>query len=128
VRELKQVPLIVVVGVCASGKTTLQTGLRGLGYNARSFAQEHSVSKTTWRRLEPDFLILLNCRFETVKARKRIGWGPERYQEQHGMLADARENADLIVETDSFTPEQLVAYVHNELQTRGLWPQKEVLP
>lgn len=125
---MKQMPLIVVVGVCASGKTTLLIGLRELGYRVRSFAQEHSVSSTTWRRLKPDFLILLNCRFKTVQARKRISWGPARLLEQNTLLADARQSADLIVETDDFTPQQLVTHVHRELQKRGIQRRREVLP
>ncbi|HHY15155.1 MAG TPA: hypothetical protein GX521_03665, partial [Firmicutes bacterium] len=113
VREVEQSPLIVVVGVCASGKTTLFNGLRRLGYRVRSFAQEHSVTATTWKRLEPDFLILLDCRYETVRARKNISWGPARFRQQQKKLANARQFADLIIATDDFTPQQLVAYVHH---------------
>lgn len=123
---MKQKPLIVVVGVCASGKTTLLAGLKELGYNVRSFAQEHSVSATTWKRLRPDFLVLLDCRYETIKSRKDISWGPARYRQQQNLLADARSRADLIVETDLFTPEQLIEFVHRKLQNLGINPKKGV--
>lgn len=114
---MKQRPLIVIVGVCASGKTTLFDGLQNLGYNVRSFSQEHSVSGTTWKLLKPDLLILLDCRYETIKKRKQISWGRERYRQQQKMLAQARQAADLIIETDHFSPEQLVEHVHKQLQS-----------
>lgn len=117
---MHQIPLIVVVGVCASGKTTLSSGLKQLGYNVRSFAQEHSVSGRMWQRLEPDFLIVLDCAFETIRDRKVISWGTDRYQGQQDLLANAREHADLFVKTDGFSPEQLVNYVHKRLVELGI--------
>lgn len=117
---MKHGPLIVIVGVCASGKTTLSSGLRHLGYRVRSFAQEHSVSGRLWQRLEPDFLIILDCHYETVQRRKQISWGMERYEGQLKLLSHAREHADLIVRTDNFTPEQLVDFVHGQLQDLGI--------
>ena len=33
---------IAIVGICASGKTTLVRGLREAGYDAYNVAQEHS--------------------------------------------------------------------------------------
>lgn len=117
---MKQGPLIVVVGVCSSGKTTLAAGLKSLGYNVRSFAQEHSVSGRLWQRLKPDFLIVLECSYETITTRKRISWGLERYEGQKLLLANAREHADLIVTTDDFTPEYLVEFVHGRLQELGV--------
>jgi deoxyadenosine/deoxycytidine kinase len=76
---MQQDPLIVIVGVCASGKTTLARGLRELGYQVRTFAQEHSVSRRLWQRLDPDLLIVLECSYETIRRRKRISWGRDRY-------------------------------------------------
>ena len=38
--------LIVVAGVCASGKTTLVKSLQNLGIDAHNVAQEHSSIKT----------------------------------------------------------------------------------
>lgn len=124
---MPQEPLILIVGVCASGKTTLSLGLRELGYNARSLAQEHSVSGKLWQRYKPDLLIVLNCRYETIKQRKLISWGPKRYQAQLKLLANAREHATLIVDTDEFTPEELVKYVSGLLLELGVEPRQEVL-
>ncbi|NMB00198.1 MAG: hypothetical protein GX971_01555 [Firmicutes bacterium] len=117
---MQQIPLIVVVGVCASGKTTLTAGLKRLGYNVRSFAQEHSVSGRLWQRLEPDFLIVLNCAYETIRQRKLISWGMKRYERQQALLANAREHADLIVETDGFSPDQLINTVQARLVELGI--------
>ncbi|HHT42352.1 MAG TPA: hypothetical protein GX014_03020 [Firmicutes bacterium] len=117
---MQQDPLIVVVGVCASGKTTLGAGLRGLGYQVRTFAQEHSVSKHLWQRLDPDFLILLECSYETIRRRKRVSWGVKRYRKQLALLSNARAHADLIVRTDGFSAEQLVEYVHRHLVELGM--------
>lgn len=117
---MEQVPLIVVVGVCASGKTTLSSGLKSLGYRVRGFAQEHSVTPRTWRRLKPDLLILLDCSFETIRKRKNVSWGMESYRRQQALLAEAREHADLIVNTDGLGPEELVDYVHNWLERLGV--------
>ena len=36
--------LILIVGTCASGKTTLARGLQAAGFNALAFALEHSYS------------------------------------------------------------------------------------
>ncbi len=115
VEKLLQKPLIVVVGVCASGKTTLAEGLRHLGFNVRSFAQEHSVSGRMWQRLKPDFLIVLNCQFDTIQQRKNISWGPKRYAMQQKLLENARENADLVVQTDDMAPEELIFFVYEQL-------------
>ena len=116
---MQQGTLIVVVGVCASGKTTLSLGLRQLGYNVCSVAQEHSVSGRLWERPKPDFLILLDCSFETVRERKRISWGIDRYHQQQALLQHARAHADLVVTTDGFSPEQLVEHVHEQLLQLG---------
>lgn len=117
---MQQNPLIVIVGVCASGKSTLARGLKALGYNVRTFAQEHSVSGRLWQRLDPDFLIFLECSYETIRRRKRISWGVDRYRRQQALLANARSWADLIVLTDGFSCAELVSYVHKRLRERGI--------
>jgi predicted ATPase len=118
----KRRPLIVIVGVCASGKTTLSTGLKERGYNAQSLAQEHSVSPRFWQRRQPDFLVFLDCQFATIKRRKDVSWGPQRYQQQHAVLSDAREHADLVVVTDNLSPDELISYVYQVLKSRGVYP------
>jgi len=122
---MQQDPLIVIVGVCASGKTTLGNGLRNLGYRVRTFAQEHSVSRRLWQYLHPDVLVFLECSYETIRKRRRAFWGVERYRRQLNWLEDAREQADLIVRTDGFSPEQLVEYVHRRLAELGIGRQED---
>lgn len=113
-------PLILIVGVCASGKTTLSGGLQKLGYNASSFAQEHSVTPFVWRRKEPDFLIYLICEYETIKRRKTINWDHAEYLRQIQWLSDAYDHADLVVRTDPFVPEELINHVDYLLKRRTL--------
>lgn len=114
----------MIVGVCAAGKTTLSAGLRGLGYNAKSLAQEHSVTPRLWERRNPDFLVLLDCQFSTIQARKHVSWGVEKYIKQKEILEYARSNADLIVVTDQFSPDELVEYVAVKLAERGIYPEQ----
>ncbi|NLY10594.1 MAG: hypothetical protein GX020_02730 [Firmicutes bacterium] len=114
-------PLIIIVGVCAAGKTTLQNGLRKLGLNAHSIAQEHSVSPRFWRRKNPDVLIYLECTYETTKQRKAVRWGIETHNRQKEILKDARENADIFITTDGFLPEELIETALSELRAKSFY-------
>jgi RNase adaptor protein for sRNA GlmZ degradation len=97
-------PLIAVVGVCASGKTTLVGGLRELGYSAVNVPQEHSVVRALWERKNPDLLVMLDARWETTKRRRpEIAYGPERLDDQRRRLQTARERCDLYLPTDDLT-------------------------
>ncbi len=111
---------IMIVGNCASGKSTLAKGLRELGYEAHGFSQEHSYSSKVWTRRNPDILILLQCRYETIKERRDIAWGLETYKKQLQTLEHARRHAHLIVATDGLHPEELVADVHEFLQKQRI--------
>ena len=48
---------IAVVGVCASGKTTLVQGLREEGYDAYNVAQEHSGIHDFWNKRQPNIIV-----------------------------------------------------------------------
>jgi len=50
---------VVVVGPCASGKSSLVAALAALGYDARVCGQEHSIIRELWRHSAPDVLIAL---------------------------------------------------------------------
>ena len=76
---------IAIVGVCASGKTTLVAGLRAAGYDAYNVAQEHSC----------------------IRKRRQVFWDESRLVTQHKRLADARAHADLYIQTDSLTVKQV---------------------
>ena len=106
---------ISVVGVCASGKTTLVRGLKALGYDAYVVAQEHSCVKTLWQKRQPDLLILLDANLQTIRQRRQVSWGEERLTVQKERLSHARQHADLFLPTDSLTARdvmnQTVAYI-----------------
>jgi broad-specificity NMP kinase len=102
---------IVVVGPCTSGKTTLVTRLRELGLDARNVAQEHSGIKTFWRRKNPDVVVMLEASLPVIRRRRTVPWGEERLAVQRERLRDAREHADLFIQTDSLTREEVAERV-----------------
>jgi ABC-type phosphate/phosphonate transport system ATPase subunit len=111
---------ILIVGPCASGKSALVEALRQQGYNAHSAAQEHSHVKTMWMMNKPSHLIYLEVGIEAIKQRRTINWGAEFLQEENLRLAHARAHADCIINTDSLTPEQVVARAITFLHEVGL--------
>jgi cytidylate kinase len=103
---------IGVVGPCGAGKSTLINGLAEHGYPARHIAQEHSYAPTMWKKIvNPEILIYLDASFIVSTERRKLDWGPVDYEEQLRRLKDARENADLYINTDLLTPEQVLEYV-----------------
>ncbi len=102
-------PLIGVVGPCGAGKSTLIAGLERHGYTCRHIAQEHSYVPDMWQCLShPDLLIFLNASYETTIRRRALNWSEEEYQEQQRRLAHARAHADLIIETDLLSIEEVL--------------------
>lgn len=103
-------PLIGIVGVCASGKSTLNTGLTALGFNCRHIAQEHSYVPDMWRRItNPDILIFLQVSYEITIARKALNWTREEYEQQIFRIRNAVENAQIRIDTDELTPQELIS-------------------
>lgn len=101
--------LIGVVGVCASGKSTLIKGLTACGFHCRHIAQEHSYVQDMWQRLtRPDILIFLHVSFEKTRARKPLNWTIEDYQDQLARLRHANEHAQIHIQTDPLSPQELV--------------------
>jgi len=110
--------LIGVVGVCASGKSTLVKGLNQQGYQCRHIAQEHSYVPDMWNRLtRPDILIFLQVAYETTLKRKNLNWTRKEYETQLERLQHARQNAQIIIETDLLTPEELISRAVVAIQT-----------
>ncbi|PKO02141.1 MAG: hypothetical protein CVU43_09235 [Chloroflexi bacterium HGW-Chloroflexi-5] len=94
-------PLIGIVGVCASGKTTLINELQRMGYSCRHIAQEHSYVQNMWQRLtNPDLLIYLTASYETTLTRRNINWTLHEYQVQLDRLQHAREQAHVHIDTN----------------------------
>lgn len=100
--------IIAIVGVCASGKTTLVEGLNKAGFNAYNVAQEHSGIKKFWNRWCPDFLIMIDATLPAIKKRRKVSWDESRLAIQHERLKDARENADLYIQTDLLGKEEVL--------------------
>jgi hypothetical protein len=104
--------LIGVVGVCASGKSTLIRGLETRGYRGRHIAQEHSYVKDMWKRItNPDVLIFLEASYATTVERRQLDWLEADWQEEQRRLIHARENADHIIQTDLQSAEQVLEEV-----------------
>lgn len=99
--------VIVIVGVCASGKTTLAANLQRLGYDARIISQEHSYVPSLWRHISPDVLIYLDASLEAIRKRRDIDWGEDYLAEERKRLADARQAAHLYIKTDRFNADQV---------------------
>jgi GTPase SAR1 family protein len=91
---------IVVIGPCASGKTTLTTRLRALGYDARACGQEHSEIRELWQHLEPDVLIGLRIDLATLRHRRSAGWSNRLYARQLERLRSGYDHADLVIDAD----------------------------
>ena len=105
----REKPLIGIVGVCASGKTTLISKLNALGYSCRHIAQEHSYVKTMWKQLtNPDILVYLQVSYPVTIKRRNLNWTRAEYDEQLNRISNAKDNADIIIETDSLTSEEVL--------------------
>ncbi len=102
---------VVVAGVCVSGKTTLVKSLRELGIEAYNVAQEHSVVKKLWNHKQPDILIVLDAQLKTIRQRRRVPWGEDRLALQRKRLCDAYEHADLYIQTDELSKDEIVQNV-----------------
>lgn len=102
---------IVIVGPCASGKTTLVRGLWARGYaGARVVAQEHSGVIDLWKmRNQPDVLIYLDAQLATIAARQhRTDWTVEYLSEQQRRLSSAFSACDLYLSTDDLSPQDVL--------------------
>lgn len=94
---------VVVIGPCASGKSTLVRGLLANGIAARVCAQEHSAVPTLWRHQGRPTLIGLTAQLETIRIRRQPRWSKALYEAQLGRLVDAYANADLVIDTDELS-------------------------
>ena len=103
---------IGLVGVCGAGKTTLTNGLKPYYTNVRQIAQEHSYVQDMWARLaKPDILIYLDASFSTTLQRKQFFWNEVDYQKQIQRLQHARQHADLKIDTDNLSPNEILESV-----------------
>jgi cytidylate kinase len=96
--------VIGLVGPCGSGKSTIRSMLVKQGYTVRHIAQEHSYVKDMWKRISnPDILIYLEVSFPNTIIRRKLNWTYADYQTQLDRLAHAKAHADLVIQTDNKT-------------------------
>ncbi len=112
-------PLIGIVGPCSAGKSTLVESLNRLGYSTRHIAQEHSYVKDMWRRLtKPDILVFLDASYLVCTRRGFLNWTEAEWQEQQHRLRHAREHADLYIDTDELSVEEVLQKVVDFVRNR----------
>jgi cytidylate kinase len=110
--------IIGVVGPCGAGKSSLVAGLKTHGITARHIAQEHSYVPDMWLRLtNPDVLIYLDVSYENTVVRRKLDWTPAEYAEQLRRLRHARQYADLSLDTNPLTLEQVLDAVLTFINT-----------
>lgn len=110
-------PLVGVVGPCGAGKSTLVAGLEKYGYACRHIAQEHSYVQVMWQKIgRPDILIYLHASFPVSTARRKLNWQKKDHDEQMRRLEHARQNANIWIDTDDLTPEQVLQKALNYLK------------
>jgi len=114
-----KLPLIGLVGPCASGKSTLREGLERLGYAVRHIAQEHSYVPDMWKCItNPDLLVFLDVSYPVTCRRSNLNWSEADFAEQQQRLADARQHADLLIQTDNLSIQEVLQRVVSFVEQR----------
>ena len=109
-----------VVGPCAAGKSTLVAGLEQHGYWGKHIAQEHSYVQDMWQRISnPDVLVYLDVSYPLTIQRRRLDWTEDEYFEEIRRLRHARQHADLYLNTDPFTAQEVLFEVITFLEITG---------
>lgn len=69
-----------------------------------------------WKKItNPDMLVYLDVSYPVTIQRRRLNWTEAEYLEQLRRLSDARQHADLFVQTDSLNPEEVLQLVLDSL-------------
>ena len=110
---------VVVVGPCASGKTTLVAGLRRLGYRAAVCGQEHSDIPTLWQHSAPDLVVALDVDLATLRRRRGEEWPEWLYLVQQRRLRAAIAAAAVRVNTSGLDEEAVLRRVVASLVRRS---------
>ena len=113
---LSESPRVVVVGPCASGKSTLVTGLRRLGFRAMVCGQEHSEIPSLWRHTDPDVVVALEVDLPTIRRRRGADWPEWLYLVQRRRLREATAAADLRLNTSTLDQDAVLRRVAAQLR------------
>ena len=106
---------IVIVGVCAAGKSTLAHRLQRDGRYARTVAQEHSCIPDLWRHSGAATTIYLHASYQAVKRRRTSFMNQRAYEAQLHRLREARTGATVRVDTSDLSPEEVYSLVASQL-------------
>jgi ATPase subunit of ABC transporter with duplicated ATPase domains len=115
---IHKLPVIKVVGVSASGKSTLVRALRQRGYDARAVSQEHSQVATLWKQFDaPRVLVYLDTTLDAQRQRRPEGdWTAAALHEERHRLRNAYAEADLRINNAGASSEDVLrmalAYLH----------------
>lgn len=104
---------VVVVGPCASGKSTLVANLKRSGVDAWVAGQEHSDVRFLWARREPDLVVALDLDLATLRERRGPTWPDTLYATQHRRLQDAFAHADILLDTGLLSEAEVLREVLN---------------
>ncbi len=107
---------IVIVGHCASGKSTLVDALRERGFDAYISAQEHSEIAMLWAHQHPDIVIALSVSAQGVRTRRTPSWPDWLHNTQTRRLGAAFAAADLMVNTDQLDQQDVLLLVLTYLE------------
>ncbi|MDP9382458.1 MAG: AAA family ATPase [Chloroflexota bacterium] len=119
---------IIILGVCAAGKSTLARRLRETGRRARTVAQEHSCIPDLWRWSGAATVIYLHASYQAVRHRRHTLTGPRGYDVQLQRLRSARAGATLTVDTSNLTPEEVYRIVDAQLTQDPNDPRPAPMP
>ncbi len=123
-------PVIKVVGISASGKSTLVQELRNHGYDVRPVSQEHSNVPSLWRHFEkPQWLIFLDASLEVQQVRRPdVSWSIDWHWTEQLRLQQARDHADIVIDTSEMTPADVAALAILFLERNRVRHVSEPLP
>lgn len=73
--------------------------------------------QTMWQKIaRPDLLIYLSVSFPISTARRKLDWQQKDFDEQLRRLDHARQHANLSIDTDALTPQQVLQAVLQYLE------------
>ncbi len=123
-------PIIKVVGVSASGKSTLVKELRQAGYDARPVSQEHSAVRQLWKQFGiTKVMIYLDVSLEAQQARRSdVEWDQAARAEEIDRLSNAQENAELRIDTSQMQPQEVCKIAFSYLESINIRRSQQALP